>query len=488
MKTRKFSIFRRITIFVFTLITVLCVLFIGITYFSTTNFYLASTQLLNKDVAAHIAQFTSPFENDSINTKKADSVFYNAMVLSPSAEVYFLDTGGKVIAFHAPKSALKLWTLPLANIKQQIASKGEAYLKGPDPKDPFNDKIFSAVAVKGKTRSLGYIYVILGGDKNVTNLLFGSYIGNFLVEVFCVIIAFSIVVAFIYLKRIERSFKDMMVVLDRFQNGDLEARFAIKEQNELAGITQSFNKMADLLVFNIHQLKKSEKERKNFIANISHDLRTPLAIARGYVETLAIKKVDNDLSVADQAAYVQITLNKIKQVDDMVNQLFELSRIESVEFKASKEPFVLSEIAQEQVKIFQLAALQKKIVLKCTQCQYHVWINADVSMMERVIQNLVDNAVNNTPEDGIIQVSLVVEGNQLIFRIQNTGSPLADDLLEWINSVKEDSTLTARWSSRSGVGLLIVKKMLQLHASSLHAYTDSIAGNTFEFSMPVYNL
>jgi signal transduction histidine kinase len=485
MQKRRLGIIRRISIMVFAIITGLCILFISITYLSTTNFHQASTQLLNKDVAAHIATFTSPFQNDSINTKKADSVFYNAMVLSPSAEVYFLDTSGKVIAYHAKKADIKQWNLPLTNLKKLIASKGEAYIKGPDPKDPGNDKIFSAAEVIGKSGNLGYIYVILASNKSVSNLL-SSYVGSFLVKVFFIIIALSILIAFLYLRRIERSFNDVMLVLDKFQNGDLEARFKTKEHNDLGEITQAFNKMADLLVYNINSLKKSEKERKNFITNISHDLRTPLSIARGYIETLMIKKSNNDLSISEQETYVHIILNKIQQMDEMVNQLFELSRIDAVEFKAAKEPFVLSEIVQEMVKNFQLIAKQKNIDLKCTQCQYHVWINADVSMMERVVQNLVQNAVNNTPENGVIQIALSIENEELILKIQNTGRPMPEDLLKWINNSKEENRLTADWSSTSGIGLLIVKKILQLHGSYLKAYTDNNTGNIFTFGMPIY--
>lgn len=487
MKNKRFGIFRRISILVFIIITGLCILFISITYSSTTNFHQASTQLLNKDVAGHIAQFTSPFEYDSINTKKADSVFYNAMVLSPSAEVYFLDTAGKVIAYHAKKTELKQWLLPLANINKLIASKGEAYIKGPDPKDPYNDKIFSAAIVKGKSKDLGYIYVILGSNKSVSNMLFTSYIGNFLIRVFCFVIIFSIIIAFVYLRRVERSFNDVMLVLERFQNGDLQARFRIEEHNELAEISRAFNKMADLLVYNINRLTDSEKERKNFITNISHDLRTPLSIARGYAETFIIKKINNDWNRLEQETYLQIILNKIKQMDEMVNQLFELSRIDSVEFKAENEPFVLSEIVQETVKTFQLSASQKNIELKCTQCQYHVWINADVSMMERVVQNLIANAVNNTPENGLIQVAVIVENEKLIFEVNNTGQPLGDNLLYWINDLNGANLVNDNWSSGSGVGLLIVKKILQLHHSSLKAFTSAVSGNTFTFSIPIYN-
>ncbi len=487
MKT-KFSIFQRITILIFALITVLCILFISITYVATTYFYQASTQLLNKDVALHIKEFSSPFEKDGINKRKADSVFKNAMVLSPSAEVYFLDTAGKVIAFHAPKDSIKLWNLPLRNIKAYIKSNGEKYIKGPDPKDPANPKIFSASEVIFKTGKLGYIYVILGNNeyRNVSQMLFSSHVAKLALLAFFIIIAFSIVVSFVYLKNMQQSFNRMLVVLSRFETGDFEARFKIKEQHELAPITRGFNKMADLLVYNINQLKEFEHERKDFIAHISHDLRTPLSIARGYAETLLIKKQDGNLTQPEIDNYMQMILNGILHVEHLVTMLFELSKIESSQFRLKKEPFVLSEIVQETVNTFQLRAQEKTISLKCAQCQYHVWVNADVSMTERVVQNLVDNAVKNTPAGGVINVGLSVENNYLIFNIENTGEPLPAELITWINNpAKEDERISK--PSRSGLGLVIVKKILYLHGSQLQANVINNTANSFSFSLPIIN-
>jgi K+-sensing histidine kinase KdpD len=110
--------------------------------------------------------------------------------------------------------------------------------------------------------------------------------------------------------------------------------------------------MADMLSDNINRLTRSVKERKDFIINISHDLKTPLAVARGYTESLSIKNVNHELSKSEQEEYVQIILDKIQQVDIMVNQLFELSRMDSVDFAPAREPFVLSEIVQETVNNF----------------------------------------------------------------------------------------------------------------------------------------
>lgn len=487
MKTKKFSIFQRITILVFALISALCVLFILITYLATTYFYQASTQLLNKDVATHIKEFSSPFEKDGINKRKADSVFKNAMVLSPSAEIYFLDTAGKVVAFHAPKDSIKLWDISLDNIKEYIKSNGGKYIKGPDPRDPANAKIFSASEVIYKEKKLGYIYVILGSNeyRSVSQMLFSSHVAKLAMLAFFIIILSSIIISFVYLKNMQKSFHRLLAVLDRFEAGDFTARFKVKEQHELALFTDGFNKMADLLVYNINQLKGLANERKDFIAHISHDLRTPLFIARGYTETLLIKKQDGTLSQNDHDNYVGMILNKILHVEQLVNALFELSKIESTLFKLDKEPFVLSEIVQETVNSFQLRATEKLISLKCTQCQYHVWVNADISMMERVIQNLIENAVKNTPDGGIIKVSLQIENNNLGFNIENTGKPLSEELVNWINDNDKNMTATAGKSIQSGLGLMIIKKILNLHNAALRIRITERGTNTFSFSLPI---
>jgi methyl-accepting chemotaxis protein len=315
MKEQNFGIFRRITILVFSLITILGILFIAITHFATVNYHQASTQLLNKDVAAHIAKFTSPFENGTVNKQKADSVFHNAMVLSPSSEVYFLDTAGKVVAFHASKKEIKRWRIPLDNINRYILSKGNEYLKAPDPRDPTHSKIFSAAEVYGNKKKLGYIYVILGSQtsESVISMLLSTHISNLAIKAFAAIIVLSILISLFYLTRIRRSFNRLTTVLQRFEGGDYEARFPVNDQDDLAPVTSAFNKMADLLSRTISSLTRSEKERKDMIAVISHDLRTPLAIARGYSETLLIKKEKEEISNEQRQEYLQLIVQKINR-------------------------------------------------------------------------------------------------------------------------------------------------------------------------------
>ena len=238
MKAKKFSIFRRITILVFALITILGVLFAALTHYATTHYHLASTQLLNKDVAAHIAKFASPYDRNGINKRKADSVFKNVMVLNPSTVVYFLDSAGNIMDFYGPKKEIKLWKISLENINKYILSEGQEYIKSPDPKDPSNDKIFSAAEVKSNSKKLGFIYVILGSNeyKNVSEMLFSSHISNLAIKAFVFIIILTIIFSLLYINRIQRSFNSMINVLEKFQQGDFNARFKINNNDELAPV------------------------------------------------------------------------------------------------------------------------------------------------------------------------------------------------------------------------------------------------------------
>ena len=482
MKRKSLSIFSHISVLVFTLITIICLLFMGITYLSTSNFHEASMQLLNKDVAAHIAKFTSPFKDGGIDKKKADSVFYDAMVLSPSAEVYFLDTSGKVIAYHADVNDIKQWELSLENIKKLIASQGKEYIKGPDPRDPGNPKIFSAAEVLNGDKQLGYIYVILGSNKNITKMLYNSYFSGLIIKVFFVIIILSILFSFFYINRFQKSFNYMLVILEKFQNGDFEARFPLNKNGELEPVTAAFNKMADLLVYNIDRITKSEKERKDFIANISHDLRTPLSIARGYTETLLMKK-EKHISPQEEGEFLQLVYKKMVQVEYMVKQLFDLSKMESVSFVPSKEPFVFSEILQEIVHESLSAAQEKNIKIDSSNSEDASWIFADVGMIERVIQNLVVNAIKHTPQNGSIKVSLEKDSGMLIFKIQNSGQILNEQMINWFNNPKDTNLLSNR-PANTGLGLVIVKKILQLHQFR-HAVLRTDNGNTFIICIPM---
>lgn len=416
MSRSPFTLFRQIYLVVFLLTALLCVAFTGVTYLATTNFYEASTQLLNKDVASHIARFTSPYGREGFDRHKADSVFYDAMVISPSAEVYFLDTTGRVIYYHGSPEEIKSNMISLTDIHRYMECGGTKHISGPDPRDPAHRKIFSAAAVEGETGRMGYIYVVLGNQqyRTVTQMLYSSQVTPTVLLTTAAVLTISLLVTLFYLHRMRVRFDELVKVMGKRFRAD------------------------------------------DFIVNLSHDLRTPLAIARGYGETLLLKK--GELSPGQEQEYMELVVGKIRQVEGMVNQLFELAKIESPSFEAKREPFVFSEMMGE---VLRAVGAQNRIEQRGVEDGS--WIEADVSMMERVVQNLVVNALAYTPQGGRIVVSLERESAVLVFRIENEGKALPADLVAWMNEAG------AARPAVPAIGLTIVRKMLSLHGYVFHA-------------------
>ncbi len=485
MKTKTLPLFSRILFLVFSLITVLSVAFMCIAYLAIIHFYQASTQLLNKDVAAHIARFTSPFEQDSLNRQKADSVFYQAMVISPTVEVYFLDTTGKVIYFHGTPDEIHQNTVSLERIHEYLKSAGQSYIKGPDPRDPSNPKIFSASPVEGRSGRLGYIYVILGSTefRHVSNMLYKFHAGGLLVMAFLLILLTTILLTVWYVNRLQRNYNKLTGILGKMEGGDLSVRFPDNENDDLIPVTKAFNQMAGQLQDNMEKLKKAELERKDFTTNISHDLRTPLAIARGYAETLLMNTETDGIPPAKKQEYSRLIVSNILTVEHMVQQLLDLSKMEAAGLALEKQPFVFSEIVQEFIQSVSLIAAQKNIALTISNGENAAWISADIHMMERVVQNLLTNAIKFTPENGRIHVDLITEPRVLVFRITNSGEAMSPSLIIWLNNNKTESFVNRPYLH--GLGLVIVKATLQLHHFPLEAAYISGTGNRISFRMPV---
>ncbi|MHA4807320.1 HAMP domain-containing sensor histidine kinase [Flavitalea flava] len=471
MKRSNKSIFRSISLLISGLILVLAGLFITLTYLATVHYYQATTQRINKDVAAHIAKFASPFDSTGLNRKIADSVFYDAMILSPSVEVYFLDTAGKVMYFHAPDSVIKVWQLPLDHIRQYINSGGLEYIKGPDPKLPGMEKIFSAAEVRHGNRNLGYIYVVLGGNnyQTISQMLFGNHVTSLAIKVSAIVVILSIVVSLFYLNRIKRKLIRITDVMTAFREGNYKARFDSGIFDEFSSLTGSFNTMADLLTHNIERLEMAEMERKNFLANISHDLRTPLTVIRGYVETLQGESNSERLTSEKQEEITVLLHKKIRQMESMIMQLFELSRMESAEFKPAREPFNISEVMEEMTSDLRKPAEKKKIQLSSSGTHEMTWIDADIALMERVIQNLAANAIRHTPQHGWVHIKLEKKEQDILAIFENSSPALPEDLLQWINTNTNTIHKNTDLKARRGLGLAIVKKILQLHGYEIKA-------------------
>jgi len=231
----------------------------------------------------------------------------------------------------------------------------------------------------------------------------------------------------------------------------------------------------------LEQITTLDRYRKEMIANLSHDLRTPMSSMLGYLETVQLKKAQ--ITQLEQEKYLQVALSEANRLNRLVGELFELSKLESGQIQIEPEPFNIAELAQDTLQKYQLQAEVKHVELLTEFSEELPLALADLRWIDRVLQNLMDNALCYVQEGGFVMFTIFEKDSKLHFKVCNSGNQIPATDLEHVfdryfksSSHKEGST---------GLGLTIVKKIVELHGEQVWAESGE-ALTTFRFTLPIY--
>ena len=469
------------------ILILLSVVYIFISLFTAEMYFQEATQKLDAQVAEHIAGETNYFVDGKINEKVLKELFHNVMVINPSIEVYLLDTHGKILTYFAPNKVIHLKEVELKPIKEFIADKGKSFRMGQDPKKISGEKVFSAAPVYDQNQLRGYLYVILNGEEyeNATQFILGSYIMRIGFRSMTFTLIAAALISLLVLGFITRNIRKIVIVLREFKNGNLNARIKLNSKGELSEVANAFNDMADTIVRNIDEIKTMDNLRRELVANVSHDLRTPLATIQGYIETILIKS--NHLSDNERQNYMQTILSSTERLKKLVEELFELSKLEARQTKPNPEAFSLAELVQDiQQKNFVIAE-SKKIDLSINFPFNIPMAYADIGMMEKVIQNLLDNAFKFTPENGSILIELQKDNKDIVVKIKDSGVGIKEADLPFIfERYQKTKRIGLDDNEGLGLGLTIVKKILEVHNIDINVESNEGKGTSFSFRVPVF--
>jgi len=478
---------------------VLIILLMGASYIFITAYFAnkynqATAQRVNANVAKHLIQekfqYASPFLDDgSVNKTLFGDVMHDMMAVNRSIEVYLLDQQGEilysVVLDHDTNSPVK--QVSLAPIHTFIASEGKQYVLGDDPRNPGQQKIFSAAAFSTAGHK-GFVYIILAGKEFqlISNDLLAPYFAKLGVGATLLTMLFAVIIGMLSVWFLTKNLRLISRVIKRFQEGDLSARIKNPEKSDIEVFALSFNAMADDIVNNIDRMKSVDLLRRELIANVSHDLRTPLAILKGYVETLQIKK--DTLTEVEREEYLQITHDNVDRLSKLINQLFEYSKLEAEQVQPNKEPFSICELSNDLIAKFNLMSEERNIELVLEMPEENCLVVADVSLIERALQNLIENALKFTDAGG--KVSLVVKeernGNvEIMVKDTGIGIPEAEQPFIFDRYKQVEGTSP---KSGYGLGLAIVKKIMKLHNTSITLVSKFKKGSSFVFRLPSYKL
>lgn len=482
MAKNKFNkLFWQISICLFLYLTFISIAYIYTTIHYSERYSKEVNQLLNRNVAGDIVSHSTPFSNGEVNRHEMEKLFDHVMSINPSLEVYLLDKSGKILSFYAPEQKIVLDTIDIAPIDDFITNNGMKYICGTDPRHPELEKIFSVAPIKSSGQTEGYIYVVLAGEEY--DSISGHLMGNYLIQVgwrsFLTTLLATLLVGLIMIRIFTRNLSRIVEVMEKFRKGDLKARVEMKSAGEVKKLGEIFNEMADILTQNIEKLNEVEILRRELIANVSHDLRTPIAIIHGYIETLQMKA--ETLSNEERIRYLNIISESTAKLEKLVHELFELSKLEANQVTPKSEAFSISELVNDVCMKYQIIGKEKNIEITDIVSKNLPVVYADVSLIERVLQNLMDNAIKFTPEKGKIVMKTFLKESNICVSVSDTGIGIPDQDKDKIFSRYYTSKNYSELKKSSGLGLAIVKKILDLHQSSLSVESKQNEGTTFTF-------
>lgn len=265
--------------------------------------------------------------------------------------------------------------------------------------------------------------------------------------------------------------REITDAVNTFAKGKLDRRVNLQCGGELQKLGDSINQMA-------FELSNLEESRKSFVANVSHELRSPLTSIRGYVEALQ----DGTIDPADRAKYMGVVLDETNRLTDLVRDLLDLSRMDSGKFPLHLQRTDLNELIRLSVLSFEKRIEEKQIEVEVTLDDDPRFVRADPDRIRQVMTNLIDNALKFLPEKGRLSVGARREGKNILVWVEDNGPGISPEDLPFIfdRFYKADKAHTSGMGT--GLGLSIVKRILDQHDSRIQARSEE--GKTvFSFAL-----
>lgn len=257
--------------------------------------------------------------------------------------------------------------------------------------------------------------------------------------------------------------------------GNMEARVDVETKDEIGALAKNFNMMAE-------ELYKVDRLRKDLVGNVSHELRTPLGLIRGYAEMSRDIHRDDPESREEN---LDIIIEESQRLGRMVDDMLDLSRIQSGNIELWYEEVDMAELAQASALKYSIAAQQKGVDIQVTTQEdlHNVWV--DRRRLEQVFHNFITNALNHTEKGGSIQIEIFEKEGLLETHVKDTGRGIPPNQIEHIWDRYYKVNGSNRDSGGSGIGLSIAKSIFQAHKIDFGVHSSLGEGSDFFFKIPI---
>ena len=278
---------------------------------------------------------------------------------------------------------------------------------------------------------------------------------------------------FFFAKRISNDIKRLNQGVKFVAKGNFDYAFDTTRSDEVGELCRNFNQMTT-------ELKNMEGARRKFVSDLSHDLRSPITSIKGY--TLGI--LDGTIPPEKWEKYLNIVKDETDRLTKLINDILDLSKMQTETMQLNISDFDLHEMLLNILDRFEARILEKGMEVSTRLATGNVRVEGDSQLIERVMYNLMDNAVKFAADDGTLELLTDVKDTKILVGIRNTGVSIPEEQLSqiWQRFMKGDHSRGQEKKS-SGLGLAIVKEILDAHGEKIDVYSNPYLGVMFVFSM-----
>jgi signal transduction histidine kinase len=288
-------------------------------------------------------------------------------------------------------------------------------------------------------------------------------------------------IALVVFGPVRRRLKGVQAATERLGAGDLSARAPEHGGDEVASLARSFNQMADELAARARALEASDRTRRQLMADVSHELMTPLTAMRGYIETLTMPEVPLDPQTRQR--YMGIITDETHRLEQIIGDLLDLARLEGGGMTLRRERADVEQLFNRVGARHERELTDRRVALTTRVDASAKSIGGDPDRLEQALQNLAANALRHAPEEGQIRLTAEREGNEVVLTVRDNGPgiPSAHLPLIFNRFYKADVSRRAAGGG-SGLGLSIAKAIVEWHGGTITARNDN--GAVFEIRLP----
>ena len=383
-------------------------------------------------------------------------------------EIWFLNPSGRMVvnSSHAPNPEQETF---VENFDSTIIA-GNYYTKGTFF-DSFEYEVLSVIApITSEFKIRGYVVIHMPMDnikKDADGMLNISYM------LLIILLVLSLIILLFFTEYVYRPIKHIIAAAEQYALGNMHYHIPVEREDELGYLSASLGYMADTIA-------RAEDDQKKFIANISHDFRSPLTSMHGFLEAM----LDGTIPQERYEHYLKVVLGETDRLTKLTNGLLTLNNLNTGGMILQRTDFDINAVIRSVAASFEQTCVSRKIRILLVLTGKKLYVNADLEKIQQVLYNLVDNALKFSRTDSEVTIDTTEKGDTVFVSVRDSGIgiPKNDQSLIWDRFYKTDLS-RGKDKKGTGLGLSIVREIIRAHDENINLVSTEGVGSTFTFTL-----